>query len=980
MSGAEDDATPSGNESFAQLVVIGASAGGVEALSRLVSTLPVGFPAPIVIAQHLDPRRASRLEEILAQRSALPVRTVTAHSRLEPGTIFVVPANRDVEITDHDVRVRAGESGRSQPSVDLLLSSAAEIFGEGLIAVVLTGMGSDGAAGARMVKERGGTVIIQNPDTASFPGMPLSLAPTVVDIVANLDAIGPLVNDLLIGAYTVPRPGEEKQLRSFLDQLRERSGIDFNSYKLPTITRRLQRRMAATGSEKLTDYIRYLQREPSEYQRLVNSFLIKVTEFFRDPELYAYLRDQILPTLAEEVKKRHELRIWSAGCATGEEAYSLAILLWEILGQELEHTSVRIFATDLDADAVAFARQGVYPASAVSSIPPDLLERYFNRINSAYEVKKHVRGLVVFGQHDLAQRAPFPRIDLILFRNVLIYFTPDMQKRALQLFAFSLRDAGYLVLGKAETVSPLAELFALEQARLKVYHRVGDRVLIPAARIRDAPPMLPNRSPIAARGGALGDRRPGQAPHEVNRPRGGERFEGLLQRLPLGIVVVDRAYDIQFINNAARRLLGIHSSAIGHDFIHLVQYVPLLPIRNAIDAAFRGEAPTAVYEVASPPAAPGEQRYLAISCSAERWGAEAGPADAVMVQVSDATAVERERREHEQRARQQEEAIAARSAQIRQLAEANGQLLDANQELTAANAELRTANEELLVANEEAQAATEEVETLNEELQATNEELETLNEELQATVEELNTTNDALQARTLELQDLTVSLEDQRRASEAERARLAAILASMADPVVMVDREGRIQLTNDAYRLTFGGADASIVAEDADGHPLPVDETPQRRAASGESFSMEFTAADARGNRRLYEASGQPVRGEEAPQGGVVILHDITDRSVRQLQDEFMAIAGHELRTPLTAVTGYMQMLQRLLGRSPQNERAAHYATLALEQLRRMATLVNELLDVSRLRSGALTLTFERLDLVPLVAHVVEAAQVLTQG
>src|SRR5579884_4171369 len=965
MSGAEDDATPSGNESFAQLVVIGASAGGVEALSRLVSTLPVGFPAPIVIAQHLDPRRASRLEEILAQRSALPVRTVTAHSRLEPGTIFVVPANRDVEITDHDVRVRAGESGRSQPSVDLLLSSAAEIFGEGLIAVVLTGMGSDGAAGARMVKERGGTVIIQNPDTASFPGMPLSLAPTVVDIVANLDAIGPLVNDLLIGAYTVPRPGEEKQLRSFLDQLRERSGIDFNSYKLPTITRRLQRRMAATGSEKLTDYIRYLQREPSEYQRLVNSFLIKVTEFFRDPELYAYLRDQILPTLAEEVKKRHELRIWSAGCATGEEAYSLAILLWEILGQELEHTSVRIFATDLDADAVAFARQGVYPASAVSSIPPDLLERYFNRINSAYEVKKHVRGLVVFGQHDLAQRAPFPRIDLILFRNVLIYFTPDMQKRALQLFAFSLRDAGYLVLGKAETVSPLAELFALEQARLKVYHRVGDRVLIPAARIRDAPPMLPNRSPIAARGGALGDRRPGQAPHEVNRPRGGERFEGLLQRLPLGIVVVDRAYDIQFINNAARRLLGIHSSAIGHDFIHLVQYVPLLPIRNAIDAAFRGEAPTAVYEVASPPAAPGEQRYLAISCSAERWGAEAGPADAVMVQVSDATAVERERREHEQRARQQEEAIAARSAQIRQLAEANGQLLDANQELTAANAELRTANEELLVANEEAQAATEEVETLNEELQATNEELETLNEELQATVEELNTTNDDLHARSIELQELAVSLEAERRAADMERNRLAAILVSMGDAVLVVDTQGQTTLTNAAYETMFGHPEVDFVPQDQEGQPLPADETPRARAARGEAFSMEFTMTSADGTRCYFEAVGQPI-GQE---GGVVVIRDITDRSLRRLQDEFLATASHELRTPLTVLTGYLAMLNR---RPLSDERAATYVRLAMEQAQRIDTLMRQLLDVTRLQGGKLVLAREPVDLVALLQHVVE--------
>lgn len=390
------------------IVVIGASAGGIEALTTLVTTIPADLPAPIVVAQHLDPRRPSRLNELLSRRSTVPVRTIEDRVALEPGVVFLVPENSDVEIVDHQVTVRRNGERSPLPSIDLLFTTAAASYGENTIAVILTGTGADGAAGARDVKSSGGTIVVQNPETASFPGMPLSLPPSIIDIVANLETIGALLGDLLAGTYPVSRPDEDRQLRSLLDQLRERSGIDFNSYKVPTIMRRLQRRMAATGANRLGDYIRYLQRNPDEYSRLINSFLIKVTEFFRDPELFEYLREQVLPAVIDEARERSELRIWSAGCATGEEAYSLAILLAEQLGDEMETFNARIFATDLDAEAVAFARRGIYPSTAVATVPPEMMERYFIRTDGAYEVRKSVRSLVVFGQHDLGQRAPFP--------------------------------------------------------------------------------------------------------------------------------------------------------------------------------------------------------------------------------------------------------------------------------------------------------------------------------------------------------------------------------------------------------------------------------------------------------------------------------------------------------------------------------------------------------------------------------------------
>jgi two-component system CheB/CheR fusion protein len=395
--------------SLFQLVVVGSSAGGIEALSTLVATLPADFTAPVVIAQHLDPARPSHLAQILARRAHLPVITVQDHELLAPGTIYVVPSNSHVAITDHDLALLPDAAGRPKPSVDLLLSSAAPVFGEQLIAVILTGTGSDGTAGALAVKQAGGTVIIQDPDTAAYPGMPQSLAPETVDVVAELPQIGPLLHRLLAGEALPPYANGEPELHALLEQLHAQSGLDFRLYKRATILRRLQRRIVTTNSGDLAGYQAYLAANPDEQQRLISSFLIKVTQFMRDPEVFDYLRAELLPALHAALPAQNaQLRLWSAGCATGEEAYSLAILLCEELGGDLERVGVKIFATDVDADAITFARHGVYPAAALATLPPDLVARYFVRSSDSYTVTKRVRGLVVFGEHDLSRARPSP--------------------------------------------------------------------------------------------------------------------------------------------------------------------------------------------------------------------------------------------------------------------------------------------------------------------------------------------------------------------------------------------------------------------------------------------------------------------------------------------------------------------------------------------------------------------------------------------
>jgi two-component system, chemotaxis family, CheB/CheR fusion protein len=967
-----EHAPPSTRDEDGQLVVIGASAGGIDALLVILGELDADFPAPIVIAQHLDPRRESMLATVFDARTALRVVSVDGPVPLAPGVVYVVPSDRDVEIDAAVVRITEDGSTGPRPSVDRLFSSAARAFGERLIAVILSGSGSDGAAGAHLVKAAGGTVVIQDPMTAASPGMPSSLAPTTVDIAADLDTIASLLVSLVEGDHLPAARDQERTLPSFLDEVRDRTGVDFSAYKQPTILRRLQRRMLDTRSRDLREYARYMRQHPEEYERLVSTFLIKVTHFFRDPDLFAYLRDDIVPELVERAQTTGELRIWSAGTATGEEAYSLAMLVAERLDGGAKQITVRVFATDLDTAAVEFARRGIYSRAAVAGLPEHLLERYFIHSDGDYEVTKSIRAMTVFGQHDLAQRAPFPRTDLVLCRNVLIYFTPTLQRRAMQLFAFSLREGGLLVLGKGEHPRELDDLFEPEHGRLKVYRRIGRPVALPR---------------IATRGGTPdptpgGDRPPSRSARQASAPRGEgllpssspplDRSERLLADLPVGIVILDSEYDIVSINPTARRVLGVHGAAIGRDFVHQVERLAAPSIRGLIDGALRGEAGAitvaggasasdggerpAVRLLAGPLAGDGGRRLAAIIATDVSGEAKAS---AALEAELDRSRAER----------------AASEAMVDELRRSNAELLAANDELLRANAAFRTATEELLVSTEEAQAATEEVETLNEELQATNEELETLNEELQATNEELNAATSELEARQQQLEHIAASLETERAAARANEGRLVAVLAAMEDAVMVVDSGGRVVLANAAAERWFGATGDRLVAADPDGVPLPREAQPIARMARREAFAIEFTVDAPEGGRRWYEALGRPLV-DRPGDAGIIVVHDVTEGRLRALQERFIAMAGHELRTPLTAVRGYLAVLARRLDLEETDPRAELLAETS-RQAQVLSALVDELLDAARLRSDHVALDAKRIDAVALVELAVATATAL---
>ena len=466
-------------------------------------------------------------------------------------------------------------------------------------------------------------------------------------------------------------------------------------------------------------------------------------------------------------------------------------------------------------------------------------------------------------------------------------------------------------------------------------------------------------SPSIARSG-----RPGATRAAADEPAA--PAEGVLLGLDVGVVVVDAHYDIIRINTAARRVLGIHGTAFDQDFVHLADALPSTQIRNAIESALKGKASTAVYQVESADVAEDAPRHVQATVRPYRTAGNA--ISGAVIELADVSRSERDRAAHA-RTRQRLEKAAA----------VNERLLRANDELTALIADLRRSNSAMLRSSEDAQAGREEVETLNEEFQATNEELETLNEELTATVEELRIANEDLAARTEELRVKAVAIEDQKRETEEEQHRLRSILASIGDAVVAVDHEGRTVATNVVYDRLFGGPPEEVVLEDVTGVPFREEDRPQRRAARGERFRVEFAVNDVDGKRRWFEAVAEPLTAEDRTWGGVVSIRDVSERTMRLSLERLMAAAGHELKTPTAAIHNYLQLVERRLA-SGDTADAATYAARAASQARRLSDLVERLFDVSRIQTGQLEIVVEPVDLVAIVRAATDISAVLANA
>lgn len=708
------------------LVVIGSSAGGIEALLVLVSSLPENFPMPIVLAQHLDPNRTSNLGAILQRHTSLPVIEITAHTHLETGKIYVVPANCHVTMNDGYVETQEDTLGRPKPSVDLLLSSAAKVYGERLVAVILTGTGSDGAAGAIEVKHAGGVVIIQNPETARFSGMPLALPPTIVDFQVDLERIGLVLYKLFTGIYLPPDEQQGEVLGDLLQFLKDQLHINISIYKASALLRCMGYRMLAINTSTMRDYLNYLKQVPAESVELVKLLLAAYPHFFRDLDAFAYLKSTVLPELVARGYDRHcVLRCWSAGCATGEDAYSLAMLLADLLGAELPRWSIKIFATDLNQAAITFARCGLYPENLLQGLSPGYKEQFFDRADHGYHVKKMLRQMVVFGAYDLASSTPFPGIDLIMCRNVLSYFTPETQERILAQFAFSLFPGGYLLLDKTEAIRPSSRLYRAVKRDMNVYRCVNKALL--EAHLSGTPALT--KQPFQGRLSSQTLLALGKQHEEVQAPRPGfdpgqlRHFNELLFRsLPNGIVVVDRSYHIVTANTIARRLLRLSSDGSEQDFLHSASGIPYTEVRAAIDRAFEEDKVITLPEVELNASAGGSGHFVELAIGPIQSGT-AADVELAVISIIDMTEQVHTRRRMEALQTEQTQLVRELGASNKRLDEVNKALVETNEDMILIQEDLQAKLEELETAYEESQANLEEFETNHEELQSTHEAL-----------------------------------------------------------------------------------------------------------------------------------------------------------------------------------------------------------------------------------------------------------------
>jgi two-component system CheB/CheR fusion protein len=726
---------PAGPTEWLPVVGVGASAGGLDPLIAILKRLPDRPGLPIVVVQHLSPHHKSLLSEVLQEATRMPVAQVSQDTKLEPDHVYVIPPDRFLALEGGVLRLKPHPGVGSPHPIDSSFRSLAKAAGPGAVGVVLSGTGSDGAVGLREIHAAGGITIVQIPESAEHDGMPrAAIATNVVDLVLRPEEIADELLEIArhprdyaalgLGPHGSLAPGET--LDRVFAVLRKVTGVDFSQYKKATVQRRLQRRMLLQKVTDLDDYSGILSRNPAEVRELQQDLLIQVTSFFREPASFDLLREQVFPEL---LKRREEgpIRCWVPACATGEEAYSLAISLVEALGSEAPGTSLQIFATDVSESAVEHARGGIYPESISADLTTDRLRRFFTRSDGSYRVSQSVRELCVFARQDVTRDPPFSRLDLIVCRNLLIYLEAPLQKKLMNIFHYALRPGGFLLLGQAETVGASADLFSIVDKGHKLYTKKSVQT----------PVALDFASVGGAGNAAASDRRHAGQPFAENQLLREARQLILSRYGPPGVIVDPELAIVETLGqtgpylelppgSASLNVMKMARQGLGH------------ALRMAVHTARRDNR--AVRREGIRVQHDGHPRVVNVSVaplSDER------SAPYLLILFEDVTLAEAK----------DDDAPSARGARgargARRAPDARVQALE--QELDSTRVHMQAMIQDLEAANEELQSANEEILSSNEELQSTNEELNTAREELQSTNEEINTVNEELHCRNDEL-------------------------------------------------------------------------------------------------------------------------------------------------------------------------------------------------------------------------------------
>ncbi len=829
----EDDESDLVHDDMDDLVYVGvgASAGGLEAFQGLLPNLPQEDNIVYIIAQHLDPSHPTMLVSLLKRYTSMPVLEVQDNQRLEPGHIFITPPGFNATLSGDVVRLTKPISSIGpKPSIDLLFRSLAENKGEKSVGIILSGTGSDGAHGIRAIKAEGGITIVQAEETARYNGMPHAAIDTgVVDLTLPPEKIGKELLAVIKYPHIIPTgaiPAEQapEGLDQVFRMLQDHTGCDFSDYKLNTINRRVSRRMIVHKLVELDDYVQYLKHSPKELDLLFKDILISVTCFFRDPEAFKSLFS-LVPKLIQSKQTGDSVRVWVPGCSTGEEAYSIAILLTQALRDKMGSYNVQVFGTDLDQEAINKARKGVYPEATAIDVEKSILDRYFVRKDNTVQVVESIREMIVFAKHNLIKDPPFSHLDLISCRNLLIYFNSRLQKRVVPLFHYILNPNGFLFLGKSESIGQYSDLFTTVSKKGKLYQK------------RDV-----LRAPVIEFKSSQDRRDVIRKPKTTSRQISSREIinEALANTFGASSALIDDRLHIVYVRGDLSSYLSFPEGEAMLDILHLAKPSLRIDLRTQIHRAKRESAPVTSHPLSI--SALGSERWFKIHVNPVQVAG--APSGMTLVAFEEITTPER-----------QETATPSDGSDPR--------IYELEQELAAMKEHLQTTVEELETSNEELMSLNEELQSSNEELQSSNEELETTNEELQSSNEELTTVNEELQVKSGELATANIDLEN--------------ILKKIGFPLIIVDSDLKVTRFNaEATRIfhLMAGDIGQVITTVGSNVNLPNLRGKLLQVIESSHDVSEVVQT----NGRTYTMEIHPHYGEhEHTRGAILIFVDKTD-------------------------------------------------------------------------------------------------------
>jgi two-component system CheB/CheR fusion protein len=934
------------------VVGIGASAGGLDAFERFLRHVPSSSGLAFVLVQHLNPEHESILAEILARATDIPVAFAKDGQQIEADHVAVMPRDATLLVESGRLRLVAAESRGQRQPINAFLTSLAEDQRDNAVGIVLSGTGSDGALGIAAVKRHGGTTFAQAPGDAQYESMPqAAIATGKVDRALPVEEIPAALAELAATRHQQPGEsarGEEEGLRELFELLARQTGHDFSRYKRSSILRRLHRRMSETRTATIRDYVALLTLDEGESSRLTDDLMINVTAFFRDGEPFQSLERVAIPDVLERTSGEG-VRIWVPACASGEEAYTVAMLLRERMDRMTPPPKAQIFATDIDASALAEARRGRYASTVERQVSPERLIRFFIKNGDSYTVAKNIRDLCIFTAHDIARDPPFSRMDVVCCRNLLIYLEPALQRRVLETLHYAMRPGGYLLLGKAETIGPgELELFEMVEKADRLFRR-RDSDRRPGIATLVEPGVTALRAGVAP----LSRRSPPDVRSAAERSR-----KIVLEEYASPSVVVDGRGEIRYLWGTNLSVyLPPHPGPPATNVMHLVRQELKAGLGASLHSAARQGGPVIHKDLTV--VVDGVERRVNIVVR-RLPPAEQDPDQLFLVVFQE----------------------------LQTPAVVPGTPLDAptleqyrrlEAELASSRERLQFTVDELENANEALRASNEQLQTTNEELHSSNEELQTSQEELHSVNEELNTVNAELSKKVEEMEILYGDLQN--------------LFQSTEIATVLLDRDFRIsRFTPEAmtmFRLADGDVGRSLAdfaarfdAEDVPREVAqvlrslqPVERT-VRTVEAGRSFLMRIhpyrTPSNTIAGVVISFVDITELKKTEAALREVMAEREQAEQALREAdrhKDQFLAMLSHELRNPLAPIHNSLHLLET----SPAGgEVARHAQQIIARQVGHLTRIVDDLLDTTRVAHGKLQLHRERIDLRELVRRTAE--------